>query len=47
MIYSVQDAESKWEGLVGASVIVQIQVGANICACQEVGISTLTTYLSF
>jgi hypothetical protein len=32
MIYSVQDAESKWEGLVGVSVIVQIQAGANICA---------------
>ncbi len=37
----------EWERLLGASVIVQIQVGVNICAWQEADIWTLSTYLSF
>jgi hypothetical protein len=37
-----------WTGtFAGASVIVQIQAGANICAWQEADIWTLSTYLSF
>jgi hypothetical protein len=37
----------EWEHLLAASVIVQIQAGANIYAWQEAGIWTLSTYLSF